>query len=206
MPVYARFTRHTADPARLDELIRHYEHDLSAAFTHEPGSRGMSVLVNADLGVVLAEAHWATEDAMRSNDATFANPTHDAAFFGATVSIEHYQVARIVLVVPPRPGAAVSLTRFEVEPAGLDDMRAAFDDAATGPLVSTDGFCAAALFVDRQSHRAVVETFWRDGAALVGARSSSAANRLQLATAGTATVRGIERYRLDFSSVDLDSQ
>jgi len=204
--VYARFTLHTADPPRLDELIRHYEHDLSVAFTYEPGSRGMSVLVNADLGVVLGEAHWATEDAMRSNDATFADPTHDAAFFGATASIEHYEVARIVIVVPLRPGAAVSLTRFEVEPARLDDMRAAFDDAATGLLVSTDGFCAAALFVDRKNDRAVIETFWRDGDALEGARSSSAAERLHLATAGTATVRGIEQYRLDFSSVDLDSQ
>ncbi len=71
----------------------------------------MSVLVNDDLGVVLVEAYWATEKEMQSNDATFVRPVHDAAFFGATVSIEHYEVATFVHVAPAGPGAAVSLTR-----------------------------------------------------------------------------------------------
>ncbi len=182
--MYARFTLHTADPARLGEVISHYENDVSTAFTHEPGSRGMSVLVNDDLGVALVQAYWTTEDAMRSNDATFADPIHDAAFFGATVSIEYYEIARFIHIASAHPGAAVSLTRIDA--TSLDDVVAAYDYFAVGSLADSDGFCTAVL------------------EALVAARSASAARRLDAVKAGTAVVRGIEQYRLDFRSVDMD--
>jgi hypothetical protein len=63
---------------------------------------------------------------MQSNDATFVRPVHDAAFFGATVSIEHYEVATFVHVAPAGPGAAVSLTGLDAESTSLDDVRAAY--------------------------------------------------------------------------------
>jgi len=130
-------------------LIRHYEHDLSVAFTYETGSRGMSVLVNADL--VCAGRSALGHGGMRCGRMMRRSRIHhDAAFFGATASIEHYEVARIVIVVPLRPGAAVSLTRFRSRAGRLDDMRAAFDDAATGRLFPPT-VCAAALFVDRRT-------------------------------------------------------
>jgi hypothetical protein len=202
--VYARLTLHTADPARLSEVISHYEHDVRADFTHQPGSRGMSVLVNDDLGVALVEAYWASEKEMRSNDASFVRPVHDAAFFGATVSIEHYEVASFVHAAAARPGAAVSVTRLDTEPTSPDDVRAAYGGIALGPLAASDGFCTAVLFVDPQSGRAVVETIWRDGQALVAARGVAAARRLEAVSAGTVTVRGLEQYRLDFHSVELE--
>jgi heme-degrading monooxygenase HmoA len=201
--VYARLTLHTADPARLSEVISHYEHDVRMDLTHQPGSRGMSVLVNDDLGVAVVAAYWATEDAMRANDASFVRPVHDAAFFGATVSIEHYECARFVHVAPARPGAAVSLTRLDIEATGLDDVLAAYGDAA-GPLSGSDGFCTAVLLVDRQGGRAVVETMWRDGEALVAARGPAAARRLEAVKGGNVTVRGVDQYRLDFHSVELE--
>jgi hypothetical protein len=202
--VYARLTLHTAAPARLGEVISHYEHEVSTVLKHEPGSRGMSVLVNADLGVALVETYWVTEDEMRSNDATVADPNHDAAFFGATVSIEHYECARFVHVAPVHPGAAVSLTRLDTEPTRLDDVVAAYDDLAARSLAGSDGFCSAVLLVDRLSGRALIETMWRDTEALVAARDASAALRLEAVSASTATVRGIEQYGLEFHSVELE--
>jgi hypothetical protein len=173
-------------------------------FTHQPGSRGMSVLVNADLGVALVEAYWATEKEMRSIDASFVRPVHDAAFFGATVSLEHYQVARFVHVAAARPGAAVSLTRLDTEPTSPDDVLAAYGAIDLGPLATSEGCCTAVLLVDTQSGRAVVETIWRDIQALVAARGVTAARRLEAVSAGTVTVRGLEQDRLDFHSVELE--
>jgi len=201
--VHARLTLHTADPARLGEVISHYEHDVLGVFTHEPGYRGMSVLVNDDLGVALVEAYWASEKDMRSNDATFVRPVHDAAFFGATISVEHYQVASFVRVAPARSGATVSLTRLHTEPTSPDDVLAAYGGIELAPLADNDGFGTAVLFVDGQSGRAVVESIWRDGRALVAARSAAAARRLEAVSTGTVTVRGIEQYRLDLHSVEL---
>jgi hypothetical protein len=202
--VYARLTLHTADPDRLGELISHYEHEVSMDFAHQPGSRGISVLVNDDLGVALVESYWATEAAMRANDASFARPVHDAAFFGATVSIEHYEVARFVHVAPAGPGACVSLTRLNSEPTGMDDLRAAYDDLGIEQLAASDGFGTAVLLTDRQSGRAAVKIIWRDVQALVAARGPAAARRLDAAKGGNVTVRGIEQYRLDFHSVELE--
>lgn len=204
LAVYARLTLHTADPARLDEVISHYEDDVVEVFRHEPGYRGLSVLVNDDLGVVLVESYWATEQEMRSNDATFVRPVHDAAFFGATVASEHYDVASFVHVAPASPGAAVSLTRLDCEPSSQDALRAAFGDNAATPLAASEGFCTAVLFIDAQTGHAAVETIWRDRRALVAARGTTAARRLEAASTGTVTVRGMEQYRLDFHSVELD--
>jgi hypothetical protein len=202
--VYARLTLHTADPVRLGEVISHHEQDVMGVLTHEPGNRGMSVLVNDDLGVAMVEAYWATEKEMRSNDTTFVRPVHDAAFFGATVSIEHYEVASFVHTAPARPGAAVSLTRLDTEPTSPDEVLAAYGGIALGPLAESDGFCTAVLLVDGQSGRAVIETIWRDGQALVAARGVAAARRLEAVSAGTVMVRGLEQYRLDFHSVELE--
>jgi len=53
----------------------------------------MSVLVNADLGVVLGEAHWATEDACgRMMRRSRIPPTTPRS--SGDASIEHYEVAR----------------------------------------------------------------------------------------------------------------
>jgi hypothetical protein len=202
--MYARLTLHTADPARLGEVISHYENDVLKVFTHEPGYRGMSVLINDDLGVARVEAYWATEEDVQSNDATFVRPVHDAAFFGATVSIEHYEVASFVHVAPARTGAAVSLTLLDAEPTSPDDVRAVYGGVALGPLAESDGFCTAVLFVNPENGQAVMEAIWRDGQALVAAHGVTAARRLEAVSAGTVTVRGIEQYRLDFHSVELD--
>jgi hypothetical protein len=202
--VYARLTLHTADPVRLGEVISHHEQDVMGVLTHEPGNRGMSVLVNDDLGVAMVEAYWATEKEMRSNDTTFVRPVHDAAFFGATVSIEHYEVASFVHTAPARPGAAVSLTRLDTEPTSPDEVLAAYGGIALGPLAESDGFCTAVLLVDGQSGRAVIETIWHDGQALIAARGVAAARRLEAVSAGTVMVRGLEQYRLDFHSVELE--
>lgn len=202
--MHARFTLHTADPKRLDEVITHYEEDVRTVFTHEPGYRGLSVLVNDDLGAALVEAYWGSEKEMRSNDTTFANPVHDAAFFGATVSIEHYEVARFVHAAPAHPGAAVTVTRLETDSTSPDEVRAAYGGIDLAPLAASDGFCTAVLFVDPQRGRGVVETIWRDVPALVAARSVAAERRLQASSARTVTVRGIEHYRLNSHSVELE--
>lgn len=202
--MYARFSLHTADPARLDEVVTHYKEDVREVFTHEPGYRGMSVLVNDDLGVALVEAYWATEKEMRSNDVSFADPVHDAAFFGATAAIEHYEVATFVHASAAHPGAAVNLSRLDTEPTSPDDVRAAYAAIDLAPLAGSDGLCSAVRFVDLQSGKGVVEIIWRDDAALVAARGVTAARRLEAAAAKTATVRGVERYRLDFHSVELE--
>jgi hypothetical protein len=202
--VYARFSLHTADPKRLDEVISHYEDDVRTVFAHEPGYRGMSVLVNDDLGVALVEAYWGTEKEMRSNDVTFADPVHDAAFFGATVSIEHYEVASFVHAAPAHPGATVSITRLHTEPTSADDVRAAYGGIGLASLAASDGLCTAVRFVDPQSGKGVVETIWRDGPALVAARGAAAERRLEAASAKTVTVLGMEQYRLDFHSVELE--
>jgi hypothetical protein len=54
------------------------------------------------------------------------------------------------------------------------------------------------------SGRAVVDTTWRDGQALLAARGATAARRLQAVSKGTVTVRGIERYRLDYRWWELE--
>jgi hypothetical protein len=98
----------------------------------------------------------------------------------------------------------VTLTRLETEPTSPDEVRAAYGGIDLAPLAAGEGFRTAVLFVDPQSGHGVAETIWRDVPAMVAARGVAAERRLQATSARAVTVRGIEHYRLDFHSVELE--
>jgi len=98
----------------------------------------------------------------------------------------------------------VTLTRLDTESTIPDEVRAAYGGIDLAPLAASDGFRTAVLFVDPQSGRGVVETIWRDVPAMVAARTEAAERRLQAASARTVTVRGMEHYRLNSHSVELE--
>ena len=99
---------------------------IAPGVEREPGSRGVPALANRDLGVVMFESLWATDEAMRESG------KHLGRFFGATTSSEEYEVRNLVLLALPRPGAGAPLVRLSGDSAGF----AAYHDCAPSPACS----------------------------------------------------------------------
>ena len=196
------FTVMPADPIRLPEALRFLTEEGRPQVEGESGSLGMSLHENADLGIAVVESFWASAAEACDAERVVAPIRGEAArHAGATVSVERFEVATLVRSVRPHPGAGLRLTRFDTDPAGLDAAVAAYADTAVPWLAEVDGFCAALLYVDRDSGRSIGETVWRDANALAASRSAAAAIRATTVRAAGSVVRVVEEYRLVWTSL-----
>jgi quinol monooxygenase YgiN len=198
---HARVSLVTADPAQVDELVRYVTGDVRKVIEDHPGSRGMALLVIPELAVVVFETFWVTGDAMRDSEKTEEPLREETVRRGrATVSVERHEVASSVRSARLREGAGVRLTRVDIEPSRVDAAIADYEDTALPWLIEAEGFCSALLLVHRRSGRAMVETVWRDGAAMAASRSAAAAARADAIAATGGVIRALEEFRLEFNS------
>jgi hypothetical protein len=201
---HARVNLLTADPAQVGDLVHYVANDARKVIEDHPGNRGMALLVIPDLAVVVVETFWVTGDAMRDSEKAEEPLRKEIVRRGrATVSVERHEVASSVRAARPREGAGVRLTRVDFEPSRVDAAIADYEDTALPWLIESDGFCSAMLLVHRRSGRAMVETTWRDGAAMAASRSNAAAARADTIAATGGVIRALEEFRLEFNSAPL---
>ena len=120
--MHVRFSLITADPPVLAGCIGYLQDEARPALESQHGSLGLALL--EEPGVVIFESFWATHEALWLSQET------EAVFRGELarrverpVKAEDYQVAVFEREGPP--GEAVRLTRMEVKPAGVADVREA---------------------------------------------------------------------------------
>jgi quinol monooxygenase YgiN len=201
---HARVQLLTADPAQVGDLVHYVANDARKVIEDHPGNRGMALVVIAELAVIVVETFWVTGDAMRDSEAAEEPLRKEIVRRGrATVSVERHEVASSVRAARPREGAGVRLTRIDIEPSRVDAAIADYEDTALPWLTGAEGFCSALLLVHRRSGRAMVETVWRDAAAMAASRSAAAAARADAIAATGGVVRALEEFRLEFNSAPL---
>jgi hypothetical protein len=197
MVEHARVNLMTADPLRAGDVVRYLENKARPVMEEQLGFEGMSVLVNPDLAVLVAETFWVSGDAMRDSERAEAPLRKEAVRLGmATVSVERHEVASRVRVARPRPGAGGRMTRIDFDPRRIDDAVAAYEDTAVPWLTEAEGFCRALLLVHRPSGRALTETIWEDEAALIASRSLAASIRVDTIAATDGEIRALEEFLL----------
>ncbi|MDT7649858.1 MAG: hypothetical protein QOI36_1264 [Pseudonocardiales bacterium] len=193
----------TADPVRLGEAIRYLEDKVRPLVEELPGSQGMSVSTNTEIGVAVVESFWVSHHAMREHEKTVAPARDEAArLSGGTVSVERFVVASFTRVKRPQPGAGVRLTRMDTDPSRSDEVVAGYEDTALPWLTETPGFVALLLFIDRSTGRSINETQWEDSAALAASRSAAAAIRADAVAATGSSIRAVEEYSLVFNTAE----
>ena len=92
--MYVRIYTLAGDPARLGEAARYLEEKVRPQVEAQPGSRGMAVLSNADLGVCAISTYWDSADAMAASERSVGEvPRKEVTeMIGATVAAEKYEV------------------------------------------------------------------------------------------------------------------
>jgi hypothetical protein len=191
----------TADPRLLGDSIKFIENEVRPSVESQPGSLGLSLQMNPELGVAILESFWVSGDALRASERVVA-PSCAAAVrrVSGTVTVERYAVPVFEQEAPLRSGECARLTRMDVLPSAADDAVEVFGDTVVPRLADTDGFCSALLFVDWNSGHSIMETLWRDPEALAASRGAAAAVRVDTVSATNGVIRAVEEYRLVFSS------
>jgi hypothetical protein len=199
--MHARLSLVTADPNKIDDVVKYVSNDARSIVEDKPGNLGMSMAVN-DLGVAVVESFWVSGDAMRESERQVSATRVEAARLGGgTVSVEHYAIASVVQVGEPPVGAGMRLTRADVDAAKVDAAIAAYEDSAVPWLTETPGLCAARLYIHRRTGRSITEALWTDAQALMESRAVAATIRTDTVAATGAVIRAVEEYRLVFSTV-----
>jgi hypothetical protein len=198
---HARLNVLTADPGRFDKLTGHLEHEAAPQLDDEPGSRGVALNTDSEIGVAIFASFWVSHDAMRESERVAALALDDAAERAAgTVSVEHFEVVSRLRLAPARAGAGARILRSEVDPRQVDDALAAYDAAALPWFTEVDGLCSALLFANRRTGQMVEETVWRDGPTLAASRGRAASIRVEAVAATGASIRALAEYDLAFTT------
>jgi heme-degrading monooxygenase HmoA/predicted ester cyclase len=200
--MHARINMLAGDPAQLSETTRYVEGTVRPHVEGQPGNRGLACLVNADLGTCVIASYWDSLDAMTASEqAVQVSRKEVAERLRASVAVEHYDVPVFVRRSRPPEGAWARLARVDCAPADMDSFIEEFRTTGIPGLMEMDGLCSAHLMTDRSSRRCVVVTAWQDRNALAASRAAAARQRADAAAITHMQIRGVEEYRVMFSSV-----
>jgi hypothetical protein len=195
---HARVNLMTLDPLRVGDVVRYLGNKMAPALQEEPGYMDMTIMVNPELAVLIAESFWVSGDAMRSTERVEAPLRKEAARLGmATVSVERHELASTTRVHRAQTGAGARLTRIDFDPRRVDEAIATYEDTAIPWLTETSGFCSGLLLVHRTSGRAIWEEIWREEAALISSRSPAASIRRDAMLATDGEIRALEEFQVE---------
>src|SRR4051794_41981682 len=79
--MHARLSLVTADPNKIDDVVKYVSNDARSIVEDKPGNLGMSMAVN-DLGVAVVESFWGSGDAMRESERQVSATRGEASRLG----------------------------------------------------------------------------------------------------------------------------
>jgi heme-degrading monooxygenase HmoA len=163
--MFARYTTVRCDPATLDRVIEQVDGEARAAVEAEPGSRGFAVLADAQGGRMIGASYWDTAAAMEASRQRLA-PRREAAAaaVGGELSVEQFEVVVGFRHIIPARGAAVRLTRCELDPSRADEAVTLMREETVPRIKGTAGLCSFQVLLDRGTGAGMVVPCWEDAA------------------------------------------
>lgn len=192
----------TLDPAELDDSVKFAETEFRPVVERLPGSLGISLFTNPEIGVAVLESFWASRDQMRLSEQMITPGCRGGLRRpSGTVSAERYRVPVFEQQAPLSPGSGLRLTRMDVDPARVEDAVQVYGDTVVPSLADTGGFGGTLLLADRDSGRLIGEAVWRNDKALAASRGIEARERVSLVEATGCAIQAVEEYGLLVNSV-----
>jgi hypothetical protein len=195
--VFARSTTIQAQPSMIEAGIAHVRDTTMPAMSHLDGYMGLSLMVDRQSGRCIATSAWRTEEAMRASANRVSTVRDEAArVFGATSTVEEWEVAVMHRAHHARPGTCMRVTWSRM---AADAMTAGIDLFKFGTLAKIEdlpGFCSASLLVNRAEGRACVSVAYDDRTCLEYSRDAGAAVRDEAAKQADADITEVAEFDL----------
>jgi hypothetical protein len=159
--MYARVNTIFGTEGKVTAGVAHLEESDRTAVESSAGNRGLTTLVDRNAGVIVAMSYW--DDPQRSSEAVLTQARESAAAAaGGQLVAESFEVALAERPAVPAPGAAVRMTRVQLEPTRVDAGLAFVHDVLLQRLSAGSGLCSAELLIDREMGKGLLVTTWTD--------------------------------------------
>jgi hypothetical protein len=154
--VFTSSTLIEGEPRRIEVGIAFVRHVAQPTVTGLPGSVGLSMWVDRDRGGCLISTGWGTRAAMRASDAVLAPVRAEAGrVLGGTPVTEEWELAHLHRLRRATPGCWIRSTAIEFVPADLERVLDTYRRLTVPAMEALNGFCSAALVIDRPGSRGV---------------------------------------------------
>jgi len=193
------------DPARIDEVTHYIGTTVRPFVESQAGNRGMALMLDAELGVVVVGSYWDSMEAMTLSEHAVETSRKEAAELGQGMfTVDHFAVPAFVRLSRPGPGAGVRIATVECPPEEIPLAARAFRENALPKLVNMAGLCSAQMLTDAEHGRTQVIVAYETVDQLAATRAEVARLRADTLSRTHAQVRAVGEYRLVFSSVRED--
>lgn len=172
--MHVRATTISADPNRVDELIRFAKQEVAPVCDGLRGSLGLSMFADRTTGTCTISTAWETEQDRDDSDAALRPIRAKAGdLFGAAPVVELFEMAVLDRRRPAEPGFWARTTRVSIDPSHIDEAIDAYGVTTLPALELLDGFCSAVLLIDRTIGAGVSSVVFDSRAALEASRAQA---------------------------------
>jgi hypothetical protein len=159
--MYARVNTIFGTEGKVSAGVAHLEESDRTVVESADGNRGLTTLVDRKTGVIVAMSYW--DDPQRSSEAVLTHARESAAAAaGGQLIAETFEVAVSHRAALPAPGAAVRMTRVQLEPDKADAGLAFIHDELLPRLSAGSGLDSTELLIDRETCNGLLVTTWTD--------------------------------------------
>ncbi|MCX2930330.1 hypothetical protein ORI20_08585 [Mycobacterium sp. CVI_P3] len=195
--MHARSTTFVARPDCIDAGIAVFRAEVMPALQDMTGCVGVSLLADHESGRCIATTAWENKTAMQSGaDQVRPLRARAAKAFGATTSVDEWEIAAVHRDHRSGEGACVRATWLKARPDQFDRALEFYKTTVLPEIEQLDGFCSTSLMSDRASGRAVVSTTYDSRGAMEHSRDAARSLR-------TALLRDLGADQLDVGEFEL---
>ena len=159
--MFARYTTVRGDPAKLEAAIEYVDGEARAAVEATPGNLGFAVVADPAGGRLIGASYWDSRESMTNSEPALAEVrTGVARTAGGEFSMERFEVVEGFRHSIPARGALARLSRFQVEPARVDEVITSMREESVPRVKGADGLCSFQLLLDRDTGNGMVVSAW----------------------------------------------
>ena len=164
--MFARYTTVRGEPDKIEAAIEYVDGEARAAVEATAGNLGFAVLADLAGGRLIGASYWDSRESMTSAESALAETrTRAASTAGGELSMERFEVVVGFRHSIPSRGALARLSRFQVEPARVDEAITSIGEESVPRVKGADGLCSFQLLLDRDTGSGMVVSSWENKAA-----------------------------------------
>jgi heme-degrading monooxygenase HmoA len=164
--MFARYTTVRGEPDKIEAAIEYVDGEARAAIEATAGNLGFAVVADLAGGRLIGASYWDSRESMTSAESALAETRARAASTaGGEVSMERFEVVVGFRHSIPSRGALARLSRFQVEPARVDEAITSIGEESVPRVKGADGLCSFHLLLDRDTGSGMVVSSWENKAA-----------------------------------------
>jgi heme-degrading monooxygenase HmoA len=167
------------------------KNEVVPMFDRIDGCRGLSMLVDREIGTCIVTSSWESEAAMHASDEQL-RPIRDRGrdILGGSMQVDEWEIA---VMHRTHHGECCRVSWLQGD---LDAMTETFRVGILPRLEQTRGFCSASLLVNPSTGLGCATTAWDTRAAMEASRSAADEMRSQAATDAGGEIVDVHEFDL----------